>query len=224
MPEFTVKEVRLPELHLPEIKREDIVRSLSGVRLPEVDLGKAAPSRLKAPAGIKMPAVSLNSGDVAKLMAAAAAVARFTRPTPARKGLLAGLFSRSNPSPIARIVPQRRRRSRLPIVLAVVVVGAMTAWAILRQPKVRQRLDEAATAARERLDAMRAGQSGTQADVDVPIVFSAASTAPIQTDGYSNATDDASAPSGGSDYPDGLGAGSGEGDGVPAFEETGSQG
>jgi hypothetical protein len=37
MPEFTVKEVRLPELHLPEIKRDDMVRSLSGVRLPDVD-------------------------------------------------------------------------------------------------------------------------------------------------------------------------------------------
>jgi hypothetical protein len=222
MPEFTVKEVRLPELHLPEIKREDIVRSLSGVRLPEVDLAKA-PGRLKVPAGIKMPAVSLNSGDVAKLMAAAAAVARFTRPTPARKGLLGRPFNRSAPSPIARIIPQRRRRSRLPIVLAVVVVGAMTAWAILRQPKVRQRLEEAAASARDRFDTMRAGQAGTQVDVDVPIAFSAASTAPIQADGFANATDDAAAPSGGSDYPDGLGSSSGEGDDVPAFEETGRQ-
>lgn len=224
MPEFTVKEVRLPELRLPEIKREDIVRSLSGVRLPEVDLAKARPAGMKVPAGIKVPAVNLNSADVARLMTAAAAVARFTRPTPTRKSLLSRAFSRGTPSPIARLLPQRRRRSRLPIALAVVVVGAMTAWAILRQPKVRQRLEEAATSARERFDAMRAGQSGTQADVDVPIAFTAASTAPIQPDGFANATGDAAAPSGGSDYPDGLGAISGEGDGVPAFEETGSQG
>jgi hypothetical protein len=210
MPEFTVKEVRLPELRLPEVKREDIVRSLSGVRLPDVDLAKARP------AGIKVPAVNLNSADVARLMAAAAAVARFTRPAPARKSLLARPFSRRTPSPIARIMPQRRRRSRLPIVLAVVVVGALTAWAILRQPKVRRRLEEAATSARERFEAMRAGQSGTQADVDVPIAFSAASTAPIEPDGFANATDDAGASSGGSDYADGVG--------VPAFEETGSQG
>ncbi len=216
MPEFTVKEVRLPELRLPEIKREDIVRSLSGVHLPEVDLARARP------AGIKVPAVNLDGADIAKLMAAAAAVARFSRPTPARRSLLARPFSRSAPSPIARIMPQRRRRSRLPIVLAVVVVGAMTAWAILRQPRLRQRLEEAAASARERFDAMRAGQAGTQADVDVPIAFSAASTAPIEPDGLANATDDAG--SGGSDYPDGLGASSGEGDGVPAFEETGSRG
>lgn len=223
MPEFTVKEIHLPELHLPEIKREDIVRSLSGVRLPDVDLAKAAPPRIKLPAGIRMPNINLNSADVARLMAAAAAVARFTRPTSARKGLLARRFSRSTPSPIARIMPQRRRRSRLPIVLAVVVVGAMTAWAILRQPKVRQRLEEAAAGARERFDIVRAGQSGTQADVDVPIAFSAASTAPIQPASFNTPTDDAGAPSGGSDYPDGLGAGSSAGDGTPAFEETGSQ-
>ena len=34
MPELPVKEVRLPELHLPEIDRDQIVSSLSGLRLP----------------------------------------------------------------------------------------------------------------------------------------------------------------------------------------------
>ena len=38
MPELPVKEGRLSELHLPEIKRDDIVRSLSEIRMPDVDL------------------------------------------------------------------------------------------------------------------------------------------------------------------------------------------
>jgi hypothetical protein len=38
MAELPVKEVRPAELHLPEIKREQIVRALSGIRLPEIDL------------------------------------------------------------------------------------------------------------------------------------------------------------------------------------------
>jgi hypothetical protein len=38
MPELPVKEVRPSELHLPEIKREDIVRALSDIKMPEVDL------------------------------------------------------------------------------------------------------------------------------------------------------------------------------------------
>ena len=45
MPEFTVKEVRLPELHLPEVKRDEIVRALSGIRVPEVDRAIAEPRR-----------------------------------------------------------------------------------------------------------------------------------------------------------------------------------
>jgi hypothetical protein len=38
MPELPVKEVRQSELHLPEIKREEIVRALSEIRLPDLDL------------------------------------------------------------------------------------------------------------------------------------------------------------------------------------------
>ena len=38
MPELPVKETRLPELHLPEISRKDIMRSLSEMRMPDVDL------------------------------------------------------------------------------------------------------------------------------------------------------------------------------------------
>ena len=38
MPELPVKEVRLPELHLPEIDRDQIISTLSGLRLPTVDL------------------------------------------------------------------------------------------------------------------------------------------------------------------------------------------
>jgi hypothetical protein len=38
MPELPVKEVRPSELHLPEIKREDIVRALSDIKMPDVDL------------------------------------------------------------------------------------------------------------------------------------------------------------------------------------------
>jgi len=38
MPELPVKEVRPSELHLPEIKRDEIVRALSEIRMPEIDL------------------------------------------------------------------------------------------------------------------------------------------------------------------------------------------
>lgn len=146
MPEFTVKEVRLPELHLPEIKRDEIVRSLSGIHLPEVDLAKARR------AGIKVPPVTLTSSDVGRLIAA---VARFVRPAPSRGRWLTGLVGRRLPSPIARIVQPRPSRSRWPIVFGAMIVAAFGAWMLLRRPVVRRRVEEAGRRARERFDELR---------------------------------------------------------------------
>jgi len=150
MPEFNVKEVRLPELHLPEIKRDEIVRSLSGVRLPEVDLARARRATLK------VPEVSVSSSDVGRLLAAAAALARFVRPAPSRPPLVAFPFWRRSRSPISRIVRSRRRGSRWPLAIGVVVV-ILGAWAILRRPEVRRRAQVTARNVRARFDELRAG-------------------------------------------------------------------
>ena len=149
MPEFTVKEVHLPELHLPEINRDEIVRSLSGVRLPDVDLARARRGR------INVPMVSLTSADVGRLIAAAAAVARFVRPAPSRSRWLVGPIGRRSRSPVARIVrPRSTGSGRLFVFGAIVVVG-FAAWAALTKPAIRQRLVAAPRQARERIDAWR---------------------------------------------------------------------
>lgn len=144
MPEFTVKEVRLPELHLPEINRDEIVRTLSGVRLPEVDLARARQAR------IKVPTVTLTADDVGRIIGAGAAIARFARPTPKRVRAPWNPFSRPSRSPVALIVRPRTRRSRRPLVLGAVVLVVVAIWAILRRPANRRRLEEAARQARER--------------------------------------------------------------------------
>jgi hypothetical protein len=41
VPELRVKDLRPPELHLPEVTREDLARMVSEIRLPEVDLPSA---------------------------------------------------------------------------------------------------------------------------------------------------------------------------------------
>jgi hypothetical protein len=151
MPEFTVKEVRLPELHLPEIKRDEIVRSLAGVRLPEVDLGKARQ------ATIKVPAVNVTSSDVGKVLAAGAALARFVRPAPARAAWLPGPFGRRTRSPIVRIVQPRRRPSRWPLAIVAITVVALAAWALIRRPGVRERLEAATRDTRVRIVELRNG-------------------------------------------------------------------
>jgi hypothetical protein len=67
MPDLPVKETRLSELHLPEIKRDDIVRSLSEMRMPD------------AVSNFEWPKIERPSVDVGKAVASAAAAAHITR-------------------------------------------------------------------------------------------------------------------------------------------------
>jgi len=204
MPEFTVKEVRLPELHLPEIKRDDIVRSLSGVRLPDVDLGKARNAR------IKVPTVTLTGSDVGKLVAAGAAVARIASPGSRRRPWFRGGFGRRSAGPVARLIQPRTRRSRWPIVMVAIGAVALVAWAIVRRPAVRKRVDELAQDARERIETMRA--SDPQLDLEADTLATTTSfegMASSEAQGFVNATEDAGA------------AAPATTDETPAFEEAG---
>lgn len=182
MPELPVREARLSELHLPEIKRDDIVRSLSEIRLPDVDLPEAVSK-------FEWPKIGLSSVDVGKAMAGAAAAAHIGR---------------------------RARRPRWPLVVGGLIVAGLAGWAILSNEALRARLARGAGAIRERISAMRSSRSN-QLEIDRahPIAFNAAETAPIEAAPYTDSTTiDATG------YPAGLG--SNNGDGAPAFEETGN--
>jgi hypothetical protein len=216
MPEFTVKEVRLPELHLPEIKRDDIVRSLSGVRLPEVDLARARSARLN------LPPIAVTSADIGRLAAAGAAIARFARPAP-RRPRLPGLPGRRSRNPVAQLIQPRTRRSRWPLVLVVVGAVAIGAWALLRQPSIRRRIDEMAREARDRLAMMGARDERLDMDADEPIAPGVVAPASAESDGFVNATDDAGAATPADDGAAPVVA-TGDTDGTPAFEEAGSPG
>jgi hypothetical protein len=188
MPEFTLKEVRLPELHLPEVKRDDIVRSLSGVRLPEVDLAKAGNVR------IKIPAVSLTASDIGKVIAAGAAVARFAQPASRRRRWLGRAFGRRSAGPVARLIQPKTRRSRWPIVVVALAAVAVAAWAMLRRPAVRQRVDELTRDARERFETMRADAAGLEIETDETVTTAGLDGVPSSdAEGFVNATEDAGA-------------------------------
>ena len=187
MPEFTVREVRLPELHLPEVKRDDIVRSLSGVRLPEVDLARARNAR------IKIPTVSLTASDVGKIVAAGTAVARFVQPKSKRRRWL-GALDRRSAGPVARLIQPRKRRSRGPIVVVALVAVVVAAWALLRRPAVRQRVDELTRDARERFETLRADEAGLDVEADEPATTAGFAAIPSnEAEGFVNATEDAGA-------------------------------
>jgi hypothetical protein len=159
MPEFTVKEVRLPELHLPEIKRAEIVRALSGVHVPEVDLTrierrKLVPSLGLAALGWRQR--GLPQIDLGKLIAAAVAASRFIRPVAPRSRWSRIRRPRGSLLAIVRPAPRRSRRR---FALVALVVAAVAGWALLRNPGTRMRLNRAARRARQRIDEMRAHRS-----------------------------------------------------------------
>ena len=177
MPELPVKEVRMPELHLPEIDRAEITRSLSEMRLPEFDL-----SRIERP---KMPD-RMAKVDLGKAVAGVVAMTPF-RP--------------------------KRSRPRWPLAVGLIVAGVATA-AVLSNRAIRDRLARAFEALRARVTSMRRDDM-LDIDVDDPVAFTAAETAPIdplpEADGT---TADLTG------YPDGLGADA-HVNGTPKLEESG---
>jgi len=80
MPELPVKEVRPAELHLPEIKREQIVRALSEIHLPAFELPDGVSK-------IDWRAIDPSSIDLGKAMAGVAAATRLGRPVIRRSRL-----------------------------------------------------------------------------------------------------------------------------------------
>jgi hypothetical protein len=65
MPELPVKEARPSELHLPEIKREEIVRALSEIKRPDIDLTR-----------IERPNIDLSSRSIGRAVTALAVALR----------------------------------------------------------------------------------------------------------------------------------------------------
>lgn len=163
MPEFTVKEVRLPELHLPEVKRDEIVRALSGIHVPSVDLAKAEPRRRLR--GIDLGARSwrrrgMTAADAGRLVAAAVTAARLV--PPARSRPRWSPFRRSRWDAVGRsrdnlvaVVRPAPRRSRRRVAVVVIAVTTAAAWMLFRNPGFRARLDRAAAGVRGRIDTMR---------------------------------------------------------------------
>jgi hypothetical protein len=73
MPEPTVKEGRLPELHLPEVTREDIMRTFSEIRRPDIDLSVEWPK-------VDLSRIEWTREDLDKAVLGIATAARIVRP------------------------------------------------------------------------------------------------------------------------------------------------
>jgi len=177
MPTLTRKSFQLPELHLPEMRRDDIAKTLADVRHElgevrrEIDKSRADIANLHLPK-FEMPDVDLSRLDVPKAVTSAAQSV----------GLM------------------KRRRSRTPFIIGGLVTLALLIWAALRSPTVQERVRTVAQDARERIDAMR-----TTADLE-PHAFDAADTMAVEGSAFTDAPIGSESPyDGPSDLPSGLG-------------------
>ncbi len=200
MPDFTVKEIRLPELHLPEVKRDEIVRALSGIHVPEVGLARV--ERRPRLRGIDLDALpwrqhgmldalpwrqhGMSGVDAGKLVVAAITAARIARPTPRPRW---SPFRRSRWSAVSRsrgnlvaVIRSAPRRSRRRIAAVVIALAATVGWMLIRNPAFRSRLDRAAHSARRRIDEMRFhSMDDMDLETGQPVSAAAAEVAAVDT-------------------------------------------
>ena len=126
MPELPVKDVRFSDLHLPEMKREGIMRALSDIRRPDVDLSKIELPKVGMPeavSNIDWPTTS----DIGKAVAGAAAAVHLGR---------------------------RAQRRRWPFAVGGLVVAGLAAWAFSNE-MVRARIAGVVNSLREWIETMR---------------------------------------------------------------------
>jgi hypothetical protein len=169
MPELLVKEGRLPELRLPEISRDEIMRTISEVRRPDMDLSQ-----------IEWPKVDLSQIEWPKV--------DFSHIEWTREDLDRAILGLTA---AARLVRPAVRSRRLPLSLGFLAVAGLATFAILSRPTVRERLARTAREARRRAQEARGGPEILQVEADVPFEHEGATAIaiPIEPDAFTDAAD-----------------------------------
>lgn len=166
MPALRLSAPQIPELHLPEMTREDIARVIGEIR-PEIDLRRLDPRRMDAPE-ITLPRVDLSTVDIPKAITSTIEAAGIARSS---------------------------RRPRLPFVIGGLVTLGIVGFALLTSPMVRPRLTTLGTKVKQRIDEYRSTDGGEEphafdAAVAVPVEPSAfAEVAPDEGSPFDGATE-----------------------------------
>lgn len=169
MPELPVKGGRLPELRLPEISRDEIIRSFSEIRRPDMDLSHVDWPKVDLP-HVDWPKVDLSHiewtrEDLDKAILGLATATRLVRPAV--------------------------RSRRLPLSLGFLAVAGLATFALLSRPAVRDRLARTAREARRRVMEARGGPEILEVEADVPFEHERTMTVaiPIEPDAFTDAAD-----------------------------------
>jgi hypothetical protein len=178
MPQLKIRDVRLPELHLREMSRDDIIKGLSEA-IPDVDLAKMDPTKLDL-SKVQLPKLDVSKVDLSKV------------DLPARIGAAADAAA------VAVRLKKPDRGSRLRRIVGGVVIAWLVSVAILSLPPVRARLAQAIDRLRGRERWSYEG-SGVE-DMTDTAVYASAVAIPIESDPYATGL-----PTNGGTTPDPLG-------------------
>ena len=136
-----VKEGRIPELRLPEISRDEIMRSFSEIKRPDLsDIKRPDLSEVDWPK-VDLSRIEWTREDLDKAILGLTAAARLVRPAV--------------------------RSRRLPLGLGFLALASLATFAILSRPSVRKRLADTAQEARRRAEATRSREDLLEVDADV---------------------------------------------------------
>jgi hypothetical protein len=212
MPELNLKDLRkdlrLPELRLPEMSRDDIAKALGEARkelrevrkdleefrrdfeMPRVDMTVVEVPR------VDMDKVADGARHSAKQVAESAKQGAKEASKQAKEASKQAKEASKQVAKSAREAAEsaglvkRNRLPRMPFVLAAIVTVGLVAWALINSPGVKTRLRESAERARERMAERR-----TAWDLDDDTrAFDAAETAGVKPSAYSDSIDSADSP------------------------------
>lgn len=211
MPELKLKDIRKdlrwPELRLPEMTRDDIAKAIGEARKEMADVRRDLNDfrrEFEAPkVDVTRSDIESAANDISKEAMAAAKDARKAGKEMSKalgKNVEKGRKEAMKAAQDAGLI---KKPSRIPYVVGGLITLGLVGWA-LSTPGVKDRLRSAARQARERIEEMRAERMGS----DDTYAFDAAERADVRSSSFDGAIPSADSPYAAppSDLPSGMGA------------------
>jgi hypothetical protein len=187
MPELHLRDIRLPELKLPEMSRDDIAKALGEARKELVEVRKDLNEFRRE---LEVPRMDLSQVDLSKIEMPKVDVAKELRDAgkdlrDARKQLARNARNAAQDAGLVK------RPSRLPFVIAGAVTLGLVGWALANSPSIKSRIRLAAQQMQERMAERRAAWD---ADTTEPLAYDAAVPVPVQPSAYADSTGSTNSP------------------------------
>lgn len=197
MPALNLKDLKFPELKLPQMTRDDIGKGLGEARK---ELGEFRRDLDAFRREMEMPRVDLSKIEIPKVEVPREARKAAKEAHKAARNAGRGVTKAAQDAGLVK-----KPVSRLPIVVAAAVTLGLVGWALANSPSIRERLRAAAQKFQDRM--AQRGDPWALDDEHEPRAFDSAVPAPVQPSAFGDALPGADSPFAEppSDLPDGFG-------------------